>query len=358
MSAINPDFAQFHYGGAAGTAPPGVAVGLLYSFAALAPADYNGLMVLALQELPLARARLGIAAAPVAVVPAGVLPAVAAVGGAGALHAVVAVPPAVAVAPGALPEVWVSLEDETPYTKGQVLQDVNSPLPAGSLTLGPKALVPTVGSACASIRLPPGQAGACKFDDLRVLPVLFDSQGIRGRSFGDAVNLLNDAPPAGGGLQLAGPASSMTVMKSIRAQSFTPVTHHEFWLRQARISDGDRSAFEHEVLSHILEAMVVVDQLNVCALKSAELVVRRRQLIQEAHRVSPGAPDYSAADIYMGWSGRRHGGVDPALTQFVAAELRNEAAVAKEARKAREEAVANRGRRRGRGRGRNAAEEP
>jgi hypothetical protein len=61
--------------------------------------------------------------------------------------------------PGALPEEWVSLEDETPYAKGQVLQDVNSPLPAGSLTLGLKALVPTVGSACAFIRLPPGQAG-------------------------------------------------------------------------------------------------------------------------------------------------------------------------------------------------------
>ena len=85
--------------------------------------------------------------------------------------------------------------------------------------------------------------------------------------------------------------------------------------------------------------MLTVDQLNAPCLQSAELLVRRMQVIREAHRVSPSAPDYSSADIMMGWRYRRAGqGVDAALAAHVANELKNEAAIAKEARKAREEA--------------------
>ncbi|CAE8616423.1 unnamed protein product [Polarella glacialis] len=93
----------------------------------------------------------------------------------------------------------------------------------------------------------------------------------------------------------------------------------------------------------VLEAMITVDQLNVPCLQSAELLLRRAQVIKEAHRISPGLPDYSSADIYMGWAYRQRGaGIDQALTAHVASELKAEAAIAKEARKAREEAAARR----------------
>ena len=62
----------------------------------------------------------------------------------------------------------------------------------------------------------------------------------------------------------------------------------------------DRSVFEHECLSRILEAMISIDQLNAPCLQSAELLVRRMQVIREAHRISPSAPDYSSADIMVG----------------------------------------------------------
>lgn len=119
----------------------------------------------------------------------------------------------------------------------------------------------------------------------------------------------------------------------------TPTTFHEYWLRTSDIPKGDRSVYEHECLSRILESMLTVDQINAPALQSAELLCRRMQVIREAHRISPGSPDYTSADVMMGWRYRRSGqGVVQELAAHVASELKNEAAIAKEARKAREEA--------------------
>ena len=53
--------------------------------------------------------------------------------------------------------------------------------------------------------------------------------------------------------------------------------------------------------------------------------------------MNPGAPDYSAADVFMGWEYRRGDGVNPELAKFVAAELKDQAQIAKKIRKAREE---------------------
>ncbi len=81
-----------------------------------------------------------------------------------------------------------------------------------------------------------------------------------------------------------------------------------------------------------------MDQLNLPNLSGIELLMRRRALIREAHRISPSAPDYSAAHHFMGWTRRRDAGATHApLTKFVAEQLRDEAAISKEGRKAREE---------------------
>ena len=86
-------------------------------------------------------------------------------------------------------------------------------------------------------------------------------------------------------------------------------------------------------------SMVTIDQIKVPALQSAELLIRRMMVIREAHKVSPPAPDYSSADIRMGWQYRRSAqGVVTAMASYVAIELKNEAAILKESRKAWEEA--------------------
>ena len=56
--------------------------------------------------------------------------------------------------------------------------------------------------------------------------------------------------------------------------------------------------------------------------------------------MSPSAPDYSASDYFMGWGSRRAGStIAPALVAHVAEELRNDYAIVKEQRKAKEEKV-------------------
>ena len=120
----------------------------------------------------------------------------------------------------------------------------------------------------------------------------------------------------------------------------TPTSFYEFWLRSAEIPKGDRSTYEHEVLSRILESIVT---LNVSGLQGVELLVRRLQVIREAHRISPTSPDYSSAEFFMGWRYCKGAhGVDPDLAHHVAAELKSEAMILKESRKAKEEAQARR----------------
>ena len=151
--------------------------------------------------------------------------------------------------------------------------------------------------------------------------------------------------PQGGGLQLSGPAICHNQLITLKEQSFTPTSYHEHWVRSAEIPRGDRSTYEHECLARILESLICLDQLNVPALQGAELICRRMLVIREAHRLSPASPDYSSADHYMGWKYRRSGqNVDVDLASHVATELKNEAAIAKEARKAREEQALRRGR--------------
>ncbi|CAK0796239.1 unnamed protein product, partial [Prorocentrum cordatum] len=123
-------------------------------------------------------------------------------------------------------------------------------------------------------------------------------------------------------------------------------------LRAGRAPDGGRSIHEHEAVCRVIEPMVGVDQLDAPALQSAELLCRRLQVIEGARAVSPSAPDYSAADEYMGWAPHRGGAAAaPQLQKHAAANLRDNAAVLKEAKKVKEEQKLRRGPKGGGGKG-------
>ena len=66
--------------------------------------------------------------------------------------------------------------------------------------------------------------------------------------------------------------------------------------------------------------------------------MRRKQVIEEAHRLSPGNPDYGSAEKMMG-PGERAGAVviSSALISHTASCLRGDAAILTEQRKAQEE---------------------
>ena len=255
-------------------------------------------------------------------------------------------PAAVAAGAGGAVHVWVCVETASGRQRGDVVSREPAPLPPGHVILGEKALVPAVdGSAvaCFAKRVLESDAPSYKLEALRVLPVSFDQQGTRRRDFAQAVAMMADGVPFKGGLQLEGPATGLNICKALRDQSMTPTSFHEFWMRSADIPKSDRSTYERECLSRILESLVTVDQLNICALQGAELVVRRMQVISEAHRISPSSPDYTSADYYMGWKYRRGAhGVESELSQFVAGEMKNDALIMKESRKAREEAQSRR----------------
>jgi hypothetical protein len=124
-------------------------------------------------------------------------------------------------------------------------------------------------------------------------------------------------------------------VKSLSPGGFM-VRHHR-WAKESGIKAGDRSRFEHNVICRTLDAAVSVDRLNVKNLLWAEILLRRKQLIEEAVAENPDAPNFEGAEFYMG-SEERPGGalVSPALKMFVASKFSAEAAILKEKRKARE----------------------
>jgi hypothetical protein len=249
-------------------------------------------------------------------------PAPAALAGAAASAAVAAVVDA---------EVWVASEDRHGMKRGEVVE-----VPAERLlSEGDRGIVRTALGPVHVVRITKSQVATYAQRDIRILPIRFDQKGVRGAPFGEVVSLLTDDVPEGGGLQLKGNATVMWFAQHCKSVAHTPVGFHETWLRDSSIASSDRSGYEHEVICRVLEAAIAVDFLNVGALKSMELLVRRATLIREAHRASPGSPDYTHADVYMGWE-RRKTALAPAYQQYIVDELKAENAFAKEARKARE----------------------
>jgi hypothetical protein len=273
------------------------------------------------------------AAALVAGVPPGlgVAGAGLALAGGGGFPAAPPPQPALAAPPGM---VWVVAEDRGGLEKGRQLPV----LPVGSLALGDRALMTTVSNEVVSVfAMSPADIPTFLAEDARTLPVKYDAQGDRKRTFAEAVTLMSqdDLP---GGWPIAGPRSTMGTLKAIMDSGGSPEAEHDLWVRTARIPDGDRSVFEDEVISVVIQTLATVDQINLANLAGVELLMRRRALIREAHRLSPSSPDYSASHHYMGWARRREAGAThTGLTKFVAEQLRDEAAIAKETRRAREE---------------------
>ena len=332
MSGDNPDLTGFHHCGANGSLPARINPGNVYAFSPLTPQALRGYMV------------QGQAEADRIIASALQVPGRADAGGVsqgGAAEATVPVAPQHPILEGN--DTWVAAEDGIRLKKGDVLAVDPSPLPAGHVVLGDKGVIPEGAGFLLIRKVAAGDVPKYQIGDIRVLPVSFDAQGVRRKEFTIAVGQMDDDPPVGGGLQLAGPSSALKLLKDMRDQQFTPSTFHEHWVRSSEVPRGDRSIYEHEVLSRIMDSMIIVDQLNVPALQSAELIFRRLQVIRQAHKGSPGNPDYSSSDHYMGWKYKKvAAGVDSDLSAYVANELKSEATILKESRKAREEIAARR----------------
>lgn len=130
------------------------------------------------------------------------------------------------------------------------------------------------------------------------------------------------------------PRTALSYMKAVASVAESSFAQHLGWVSQSKIPDGDRAIHENEVLSRALDLAISYDALNIANLASFELLIRRKQLLAEAHAYNPSAPSYEGADHFLGTSYRPGGAIIvPELTEHVSRKLHQESQILKEKRK-------------------------
>lgn len=113
------------------------------------------------------------------------------------------------------------------------------------------------------------------------------------------------------------------------------------WVAASKLSLTDEGVDAQEAACRVLPTLVCVDQLNPISLEAAELVARQLQLVEGRHRSKGQQQQAQDVDshLYIGSSSSSRGGAfaAPEPQGWIAEEVREEAAVLKERRKARAE---------------------
>ncbi|CAE7245563.1 prfA [Symbiodinium sp. CCMP2592] len=168
-------------------------------------------------------------------------------------------------------------------------------------------------------------------DDVRTMSVRYLANGERGRNFKDSVKEFvqvefDDWPLL--------PRTCQDYLSAVSEVAESCYMQHLAWVQQARIPEGDRAIYEDELLSRVIDMAVKYDCLNIVNLASFEMIIRRKQLLAEAHVGNPASPSYEAADYFMGRRYRPGGGiVVQSLTEHVAKRMHEDAQIQKEKRK-------------------------
>lgn len=120
------------------------------------------------------------------------------------------------------------------------------------------------------------------------------------------------------------PRTSLPYLKAVSSLAESAFAQRLSWVSQSKIPEGDRAIHEDEVLARAIDLAITYDSLQVSNLASMELLIRRRQLIAQAHQYNPSAPSYDGADHFMGTSYRPGSGVVvQELTEYVSRRIKN-----------------------------------
>ncbi|CAE7502120.1 unnamed protein product [Symbiodinium sp. KB8] len=363
LDASNPDITRFWPGGARGGLPRGIPAANVYSFGAINAREYRHLLEAGRGETAAERRRRGIDVEPPFA--AGALGDPAPAGGPadGAPQAAIGR----AGADVADQRRWVLAEYVTGHKIGDEIHMADGAVNDGDYGLhhitdadglDRTVLVRLVGSEdlgtfcdqriqwCRDSEACAGEERIAG-DDARTLSIKYGVNGERSRGFKESVQELHvvdfdDFP--------FNPRTCLEYVKAISTVAESALAQHTMWVTQSGIPSGDRAIWEDDVLARVLDLALKFDGLNIANLASFELIVRRRQLIAEAHAYSPAAPTYEAADHFL-QVGHRPGGaiVTQTLTKHVAEKLHQEGQILKERRKLREEKGGKGGRGRGPG---------
>eukprot|EP00438_Fugacium_kawagutii_P000777 Skav229111 [mRNA] locus=scaffold92:703800:704993:+ [translate_table: standard] len=315
----NPDIVGFYVGPDDGSLPVGLPAGVrVYGFAPMTLQQFNAMLADGRVETLAEMGRRGI------------------------------VPPVVA---GPMVEIWVLAEMVAGHKIGETVQ-----VPVGMTQEGEYGLLPMVDgegnrrpvlvkrirpddlasfcdSRIALARSSESLAGDDRYagEDVRTLCVKFGPNGERSRSYRESVLEMVQVEYDDFPLE---PRTALAYARAVATVAESSFAQHLNWVAQSRIPDGDRAVHENEVLSRALDLAVCYDGLNIANLASFELLIRRKQLLAEAHSYNPAAPSYEGADHFLGTSYRPGGGIIvPELTEHVAKKLHQESLILKEKRK-------------------------
>lgn len=318
----NADLVSFHRSGPGGIPPVGVPVGAVYGFAPMTAQQLSQLMSDGRVEGAAERGRRGILPAPA---PVGVADAqwmLATMLEGHKIGEVVHPPPG------------------HPTLGGYGLMTLNDSDGASHVVMIKKVHPDEVGSFCdrqiTLARLAESIEGEDRSaeDDIRTMAVRYAANGDRSRSFRDSVSEMVEVQMDDFPFE---PRTCLSYLQAIQSVAEGCYSHHLAWVQQAKLPEGSRAAFEDETLSQVLDVAVRFDALQICNLASFELLVRRRQLIAEAHSYNPSSPNYEGASYYLGTKFKPGGAiVVPSLTEHVSKKLQADSAILKERRKLEE----------------------
>ena len=201
---------------------------------------------------------------------------------------------------------------------------------------------PGLEALAAAIRGGPGGAAAPVArgggGDARTLPVKFDSDGSQYREFREAVGLCEQMEIERFVVQ--GPRTALWVMRFICENGGTPLGRHTKFKSDAGLTSADPGVVTHEHLCKLLQTALTVDQLDGSNSATIELICRELQLVEEKYGDRLRSKDNFSeeGEYFMRTSvGQSNVCMCPALRTWISEEVRSDAAILKERRKAREE---------------------
>lgn len=328
MSPNNVNFSLFFHI-PDGSLPPGIPAGQIYSFGAITANEYAQAMTDGRAERDAERARRGLLGPPAALIP----PVAVAGGGASGHDSFWVLAEMVnghkigerVNPPGNMPclnDFGLMVMNDSDGTQRTVL--------VHKLTSDRLASFceERIGFARSSESLEGEDQVAA--EDVRTMAIQYNANGERMRSFRESVGEFVQVSFEDFPLE---PRTCLEYLRAVVSVSESCYGQHLAWIQQAKIPDSNRAIHEDEVLARILDTCITYDCLNPTNLACMELVVRRRQLIAQAHAVNPSAPSYDGADLFLGNQYRSGGIVVPTLKDHVSKGLQAESQILKERRK-------------------------
>ena len=174
--------------------------------------------------------------------------------------------------------------------------------------------------------------------DVRVNTVKYDVQNKRYREFSEVAPASEDTiwPDS----PISGPPTYSWVLKFMKEHGGTPLGWHQRFVTICKLTPTDGGVANHESWCRLIEIAECFDQVNGGALAHMEFAARQVQFVEERWKERVVGKDeigVSEASLFSGVSNRHNLCICPALTSWIAEEMRKESSVLKERRKAREE---------------------